>query len=147
MALNNYRRVVALTPWNYHYRYRYALTLMRAARRARNNEALRRRYYRESERILRRLELEYPKRYQVSLLLGDLAFRQFNFDRAAGYYRKAIRQYPLNYKLHYRLAKTEKLRGRFREARAAYNAGCQVNRGAMIKLEASESFSILPQQL
>jgi O-antigen ligase len=147
LALDNYRRVVALTPWNYHYRYRYALTLMRAARWARNNEVLRVQYYLESERILRRLELEYPERYQVSLLLGDLAFRQFNFDRAAGYYRKAIRQYPLNYKLHYRLAKTEKLRGRLREALSAYNAGCKVNRGAMKELEAAESFSILPQQL
>jgi tetratricopeptide (TPR) repeat protein len=142
-SLASFHQALHFTPWCYQYRYRYAYTLIRMARHCRNSR-LAETYYRQAVIELEQLRRSYPERYQLWNMLGDLYFFWGNLDKADQSYREAIRLFPNNYNIYYKLAKTEKMRGRLEQAYLAFQAGSRINPHQMNDLRKKDGLSFLP---
>jgi O-antigen ligase len=132
-AFSDYQTAISLTPWNFHYQYRYGISLFRAA--VWETET---RHFKLSTRFLylaRTNQLYLAKnnsdRYEPLFLLGQIYETLGDFVTADRYYRQALHLYPLNYKISFRLAKVEWLMGNKAEFSKAFRAGSALAPGYM----------------
>ncbi|TCL76350.1 O-antigen ligase-like membrane protein [Hydrogenispora ethanolica] len=140
-SFNHFRTTLRLAPWSYQYRYRYVYALIRAAARTRN-AALARQHFRAAEDLLNSLSRSFPERYQVYNLFGYLYFQKLEFGKASLFYRKALRYFPENYGVYYRIVRAELLQGDRAAALAAYRAGAAIHPEAMKELLHSDKLKL-----
>ncbi len=140
-SLAAYRTTVAMAPWNYQYRYRYAYTLIRAGARCRN-EILAQRNYEQAEQLVNELRQHFPARYQVYSLTGDLYFQQQQYGRAIRAYQKALTYFPVNYRIYFRIARSEVLNGNRAAGVKTFKQGCKINREAMEEMRGADRLKI-----
>lgn len=132
-SLTYFPKLIGLNPWMYQYRYRQALTYIRAARRSdlTYRSSISRKYLYQARTILDQLALAFPDRYQISYFRGKIAEYLCHDATASRYYREALRLFPANYKIWFRLALAEMRRGRHTAALVAWHAGEKINRPYM----------------
>ncbi len=129
-AFSNYRSAVSLTPWNYHYRYRYGLSLLRAAiweSEKRQQQSLAFQYLTQARTFLSDLVRRDPDRYEGLFLIGQVEARLGNFTKAVYYYRQALHLFPLNYKIDYSLAKALWSLDKRKESAKIFQTGFKLN--------------------
>ncbi|MGE5582828.1 MAG: tetratricopeptide repeat protein [Bacillota bacterium] len=74
---------------------------------------------------LKRPATANPSRYELKFLLGLIAERRGNSPEAGNCYRQSLQLYPLNYKIIFRRAKMELLKGNQREFARLCKAGSE----------------------
>ncbi|HBF36722.1 MAG TPA: hypothetical protein DDW50_05320, partial [Firmicutes bacterium] len=143
---SNYRKAILLTPWNFHYRYRYGISLYRAAlwESKHQHPKLTAQYLKMAQITLLNLTKKNPDRYESLFLLGQVNMQIGNFKNAILEYRQALRLYPLNYKIDYSLAKALWLLGYRTESIKVFQAGLALNPSYMKEMLTQEktTFSI-----
>ncbi len=140
-SLHNFQSALKLTPWSYQYRYRYAYTLIRAGVRTRN-EILAERNFATAGTVLTGLRRNFPRRYQVCSMLGNLYFQQMDYSRAVRYYRQALLCFPMNYLSYYQIVRSELMQGHRQAALRAYLEGSRINAAAMHDLLHSDRLKL-----
>lgn len=129
-AFSNYRSAVSLTPWNYHYRYRYGLSLLRAAiweSEKRQQRGLAFQYLIQARTFLSDSVKRNPDRYEALFLIGQVEARLGHFSKAVHYYREALHLFPLNYKINYSLAKALWSLDKRKESLKIFQTGFKLN--------------------
>ena len=128
-SFSNYRTAISLSPWNYHYRYRYGISLLRAAlwENKKQQQALALRYLTQARTFLIDLTRKNPDRYESLFLLGQVEAQLGHFNEAVHYYRQSLQLYPLNYKIDYSLAKALWLLGERTKSMKVFQAGLKLN--------------------
>jgi O-antigen ligase len=129
LSISSYRRAISLTPWVFHYRYRFGISLFKAAgwEAEHQNSALASQYLQLAKTNQLYLVKTNPDHYESLFLLGQIYETLGNFATADRYYRQALRRYPLNYKISFRLAKVEWLLGNKAEFSKAFQAGSELD--------------------
>jgi O-antigen ligase len=120
-----YREAISLNPWQFHYHYRYGISLFRAAGWEKKNKhfALASHYLNLAKAEFLYLNKKNPNRYEPLFFLGQISETLTNLEKAANYYQQALRLYPLNYKILFRLAKVKWLMGNKTDSLKAVQAG------------------------
>ncbi len=133
-ATKNYL-AIKIAPWNYFYRYRYGLTLIRCGRNRKYTEPEKSaQYFKAAEAVFLDLKKTNPKRYQIPLMLGKVAENKKNLTDAARYYQEALQLFPNHYQLCFYLARVELSRGNTHAAKAAFATGLKINPEYMLKM-------------
>jgi O-antigen ligase len=137
LALANFRRMEQLAPWCYQYRYRHALILVRYAGFI-EEQAIYRTYLERAALILTELSNKYPERYQLPALQAEIDEQLGEPADAARHYRHAVRLFPANYQLYFRLGRVELLQGNHAAATRAFAAGVDLNQRLMKEMMLGE---------
>lgn len=124
-AFAEYREAISLSPWQFHYHYHYGISLFRAAGWEKKNQhlGLASHYLTLAKAEFLYLNKKNPNRYEPLFFLGQINETLANLKKAAYCYQQALRFYPLNYKILFRLAKVEWLMENKTESLKALRAG------------------------
>lgn len=128
-SFSNYKKAISLSPWNYHYRYRYGITLFRASiwENKKQKPVLASKYLTQARIFLLDLVKKNPDRYESLFLLGQIEAQLGRNKDAVHYYQEALHLYPLNYKIDYSLAKALWLLDEKSASLKIFHAGFKLN--------------------